>query len=85
MTTPDTMWSTLKVIVATAWIAANAAPHTRPTSSPMAGPAGTPHPRSLLKYRVPNEPVTVPMIISALEADVHDAHLSLNRPPRPVT
>ena len=51
------------VIVATAWISANRPPARNPTNRPMSGPQGWPQPRSLVKKAVPQEPVTVPMII----------------------
>ncbi len=44
MTTPDTMWSTRNVIVATAWTLAKIAPHSAPNSSPRIGPHGSPDP-----------------------------------------
>ena len=44
ITTPDTMWSTLNVTVAAAWMLANTSPRRAPTSSPMIGPHGSPSP-----------------------------------------
>ena len=45
MTTPDTMWSTRNVMVASAWIDANSAPATQPDQQAQrAAPTGVPIP-----------------------------------------
>ena len=44
ITTPETMWSTRNVTVASAWIPANSAPAIIPSTRPMTGPHGTPQP-----------------------------------------
>jgi hypothetical protein len=84
MTTPDTMWSTRNVIVATAWTPAKMAPHSAPNSSPRMGPHGSPSSSVSVKKRAPNAPVTVPMIMSPSRPMFTIPERSLNSPPRPV-
>ena len=84
ITTPDTMWSTRNVIVATAWMLAKIAPHNAPKSRPRIGPHTVPSPTVSVKKRAPNAPVTVPMIISPSRPMFTMPERSLNRPPRPV-
>ena len=87
ITTPDTIWSTLKVTVASAWIEANNAPAIIPITIPMIGPHGRPHPMrsGLVKKNVPHDPVTVPMIIMPSRPMFTMPDRSLYSPPRPVT
>ena len=85
ITTPDTIWSTLKVTVASAWIEANSAPAIIPIRMPMSGPHGSPQPSDrVVKKNVPHDPVTVPMIIMPSRPMFTMPERSLNSPPRPV-
>ena len=84
MTTPDTMWSTRNVMVATAWMLAKMAPHSAPNSSPRSGPHGVPRSSVSVKKRAPNAPVTVPTIISPSKPMFTMPERSLNSPPNPV-
>ena len=78
------MWSTRNVIVASAWIEANAVPNAAPTSNPSTGPHGAAIPRSFVKTIAPQAPDTVPITMSPSRPMLTMPDRSLNSPPRPV-
>src|SRR5215210_5625306 len=72
MATPETMWSTRKVMVAMAWRAAAATPAAMATSSPATGP----------HLYAPQAPNQVPKIIMPSMPMLTMPERSLNTPPR---
>src|SRR5215217_9549458 len=72
MATPETMWSTRNVMVATAWRAAAATPAAIAVSSPAAGP----------HWSAPQAPNQVPKIIMPSMPMLTMPERSLNTPPR---
>jgi hypothetical protein len=74
MTTPETMWSTRNVTVASACTNEKAAPAVIPISNPAIGP----HSRDA------HAPITVPTISIPSSPMLTIPERSLNSPPRPV-
>src|SRR5919108_1639996 len=72
MATPETMWSTRKVMVAIPWMAAAATPATIASSSPATGP----------HLNAPQAPNQVPKIIMPSMPMLTMPERSLNTPPR---
>src|SRR5512132_2412121 len=72
MATPETMWSTRKVMVAMAWTAAAATPAAMASSSPATGP----------HLNAPQAPNQVPKIIMPSMPMLTMPERSLNTPPR---
>jgi hypothetical protein len=74
ITTPETMWSTRNVTVATAWTSEKTSPDSAPTRSPITGPHSI----------EAQAPITVPVIIRPSSPMLTIPDRSLNSPPRPV-
>ena len=72
MATPETMWSTRKVMVAIPWMAATATPAATAVSSPATGP----------HWSAPQAPNQVPKIIMPSMPMLTMPERSLNTPPR---
>ena len=71
MTTPETMWSTLNVTVASACTIEKISPDPAPISNPAVGPYSI----------VPQAPMTVPMIMIPSRPMLTIPERSLNSPP----